>query len=242
MLKIKNGFTLAEVLITLSIIGVVAALTIPTVVKDYQDNVNIIKAKKTYSELVQAWKLYCIESGGSPVGTFRGGTPQEPTEFKERFLMKYIKTSKNILYSDGKILGVRYLNAPDAVNYDVRTGIVKPDGVFIGIYSANGDCPEASTGSGRHSCAFLVIDVNGIDKGPSILGHDLFQIHLMANSVHPYEVNSALPYDPRNESDAIVSNRCLKYDPANPDSTKSNNRGYGCLKRALENKSRWGAS
>jgi len=34
MLKVKNGFTLAEVLITLSIIGVVAALTIPTVVRN----------------------------------------------------------------------------------------------------------------------------------------------------------------------------------------------------------------
>ncbi len=35
----KKAFTLAEVLITLAIIGVVAALTIPTVVRNYQESV-----------------------------------------------------------------------------------------------------------------------------------------------------------------------------------------------------------
>lgn len=33
----KYGFTLAEVLITLGIIGVVAALTIPTLMQNYKD-------------------------------------------------------------------------------------------------------------------------------------------------------------------------------------------------------------
>ena len=42
----KKGFTLAEVLITLSIIGVVAALTVPTLVRNYEDAANAAKAKK----------------------------------------------------------------------------------------------------------------------------------------------------------------------------------------------------
>ena len=36
----KRGFTLAEVLITLGIIGVVAALTIPTLINNYQKKIN----------------------------------------------------------------------------------------------------------------------------------------------------------------------------------------------------------
>ena len=36
-MKKNNGFTLAEVLITLAIIGIVAALTIPTLVQNYQE-------------------------------------------------------------------------------------------------------------------------------------------------------------------------------------------------------------
>ena len=35
-MKIKNGFTLAEVLITLGIIGIVAAMTLPFVIADYK--------------------------------------------------------------------------------------------------------------------------------------------------------------------------------------------------------------
>jgi prepilin-type N-terminal cleavage/methylation domain-containing protein len=47
----KQGFTLAEVLITLAVIGVVAALTIPTVVRNYQKTQTVTKLKKTYSAM-----------------------------------------------------------------------------------------------------------------------------------------------------------------------------------------------
>ena len=36
-MRVRGGFTLAEVLITLGIIGIVAALTIPTLVANYQN-------------------------------------------------------------------------------------------------------------------------------------------------------------------------------------------------------------
>lgn len=53
---LKNrGFTLAEVLITLGIIGVVAALTIPTLIKNYQKKAATTAAKKAYSTLSQAY-------------------------------------------------------------------------------------------------------------------------------------------------------------------------------------------
>ena len=39
--KMKKGFTLAEVLITLGVIGIVAAMTIPTLVNNYQEKVTV---------------------------------------------------------------------------------------------------------------------------------------------------------------------------------------------------------
>ncbi len=42
----RAAFTLTEVLITLGIIGVVAALTLPTLIADYQEKVLITSAKK----------------------------------------------------------------------------------------------------------------------------------------------------------------------------------------------------
>jgi len=57
------AFTLAEVLITLGIIGVVAAMTIPTLISKYQDKVTIAQLKETYSIFTQAVKMAENEYG-----------------------------------------------------------------------------------------------------------------------------------------------------------------------------------
>lgn len=49
----KKAFTLAEVLITLGIIGVVAAITIPGLITKYQKLATVVKLKKVYSQLNQ---------------------------------------------------------------------------------------------------------------------------------------------------------------------------------------------
>ena len=48
--KNKKGFTLAEVLITLGIIGVVAALTMPALINKYQKKVLEVNVKKHFNE------------------------------------------------------------------------------------------------------------------------------------------------------------------------------------------------
>lgn len=49
----KQGFNLAEVLITLGIIGVVAAITMPILIGNYQHRVNVVKWRKAYSQFSQ---------------------------------------------------------------------------------------------------------------------------------------------------------------------------------------------
>lgn len=61
----KKGFTLAEVLITLAIIGVVAALTIPSVIVRTQQQEFKTAAKKAYSVLSQAVQLTEVKDGYS---------------------------------------------------------------------------------------------------------------------------------------------------------------------------------
>ena len=57
------AFTMAEVLITLGLIGVVAALTIPNLTKRYEEKAIITKYKKVYSVLANAYNLAMMESG-----------------------------------------------------------------------------------------------------------------------------------------------------------------------------------
>jgi prepilin-type N-terminal cleavage/methylation domain-containing protein len=58
-----QGFTLAEVLITLGIIGVVAALTMPALISNHRKNVTLTKLKKVYSVMNQAYGLAVVENG-----------------------------------------------------------------------------------------------------------------------------------------------------------------------------------
>ncbi len=95
----KKGFTLAEVLITLGIIGIVAALTIPTLIHNFQvkalksqlletfslvnQAVGLMKANESIPSLYNYYTIYDINRGGF----------YHSAEFKEKFA-KYVKMQK----------------------------------------------------------------------------------------------------------------------------------------------------
>ena len=77
--KLKNGFTLAEVLITLGIIGVVAALTIPTLIGNYQKKEVPVRLQKMYNTIQNAISQAELENGPCDTWIFKDDT--EATEF-----------------------------------------------------------------------------------------------------------------------------------------------------------------
>lgn len=69
-----KGFTLFEVLITLGIIGVVAALTIPTLIANYKEKEFVIRAKNAYSIIQNAVQLTRAEyKYGHPTAILKNG-------------------------------------------------------------------------------------------------------------------------------------------------------------------------
>jgi len=111
----KSGFTLAEVLITLGIIGVVAAMTIPTLMMNYQKQVWESKLKKAYSVATNACERMLVEENVSRVNE-----TEVYGEISNDTLRKYFKLMKDgtdvtgkgfsILLPDSAIL---YLTAAD---------------------------------------------------------------------------------------------------------------------------------
>ncbi|MBQ8459219.1 type II secretion system protein [bacterium] len=75
-----RAFTLAEVLITIGIIGVVAALTIPNLINNYKKQSTAIQLKSEYSKILQAIKLSITDNGD----------PSSWDKDNKTFLAKYI--------------------------------------------------------------------------------------------------------------------------------------------------------
>lgn len=75
----KRGFTLAEVLITLGIIGIVAAMTMPSLIAEHREKKTVAQLKKTYSTLQQAY-LIAISKHGEPESWEVGNTHTSTNE------------------------------------------------------------------------------------------------------------------------------------------------------------------
>ena len=89
----KLAFTLAEVLITLGIIGVVAAMTIPTLITNFQKRTTATRVKTFYSKINQAMQL-SIADGNNPTASIIKGknySYQESLEFLKMFIYPYMK-------------------------------------------------------------------------------------------------------------------------------------------------------
>ena len=89
----KLAFTLAEVLITLGIIGVVAAMTIPTLITNFQKRSTATRVKTFYSKINQAMQL-SIADGNNPTGSVikrKDYTYQDNLEFLQMFIYPYMK-------------------------------------------------------------------------------------------------------------------------------------------------------
>ena len=144
----RNAFTLAETLITLSIIGVVAAITVPTLMTNMNKQTYVTGLKKAYSQLQNAMKMLPLENGcstGDLHCVFSGG------DFNANFIRlvsEQFKTTKIFINEEN--------------NYctdNAKNCFVTEDGM---IY----------TMGGFHDSTMRV-DVNGI-KGPNKYGRDIF--------------------------------------------------------------------
>lgn len=93
----RAAFTLAEVLITIGIIGVVASITIPTLIQNSQKVSVVNKVQKFYSNMSQAIKLSELENGESWTWDYGSGTSDDTLIWFETYIapyMSYTKTTK----------------------------------------------------------------------------------------------------------------------------------------------------
>lgn len=105
MFEVRKGFTLAEVLITLGIIGIVAAMTLPALMSKYRENVAMNKIKKFYSTMTQAQLRSIADNGEVDSWDWVPNGGENNNEIVMNWFNKYWgKYLNNIRVIDRKIL------------------------------------------------------------------------------------------------------------------------------------------
>ncbi len=174
----RKGFTLAEVLITLGIIGVVAALTIPTLISNYKTKEASVRLKKFYSMMNQAIQLSTLDNGQTSTWTYPGTLAD--TDSLETFWNVYFAPYLRI--ADAKADSFQY-------NTDSDGNPMVQD--MYKIYFQDG-----STLAMRASGAVdMHYDVNG-ESAPNEIGRDI-HLFLMyrTGKFTPYQYNKDLGED-----------------------------------------------
>lgn len=90
-MRIK-GFTLAEVLITLGVIGIVAALTIPPLISNYKKRSVGAKLARFYSTMNQALLMAKVENGSLEFNQIDLNDSEYLNQWYKNYVTKYIKT------------------------------------------------------------------------------------------------------------------------------------------------------
>lgn len=169
--KLK-AFTMAEVLMVLGIIGVVAAITIPNLKDSADEQVYVAKAGKIYSEMETAFSRTSMKYGNvndwSGMGNNTIGTAIG---------------SKMAKYLDGKVCGTGanatcWRNGSDSnETIDAAYKIVLKDGASVAFLN-----DKAIANFAVNKPAEIFVDLDGTEKGPNQLGIDQFRMFVLSNS------------------------------------------------------------
>jgi len=175
----KKGFTLAEVLITLGIIGVVAALTIPTLIQNANEKATVSRLKKVYSTLSSAYTL-AIQENGTPENWGLTVDGAGAKKFMD-MLVPYLSVVANCDTGGGCFPARTFWRDYTYNDLNTVTFIAKAklnDGTIFFTQISSADCTKVRTDNVQNiqlnsACAVLGVDING-SKGPNRASQDFF--------------------------------------------------------------------
>ncbi len=170
-----KAFTLAEVLITLGIIGVVAAFTIPSLLTNFQKRETITRLKAAYSILNQAIKLSEYDNGEIESWDYT----LSPADWVDKYIRNYAKisdiNSRTVKQSERwKLLDGTLLNWGSGMYTNPKYSLI--NGVWVSFYINK----YSGTVNYRKQGVWIIVDVNG-NTGPNRMGRDVFVM-----SIFPY--------------------------------------------------------
>lgn len=184
MKKYFFAFTIAEILVTLGIIGIVAAMTIPSLLTRVNEQHNITRLKQTYSLLYQALKLAENDGGDfSALQDLDGNYERNAADFVE-MLRPHLKILSDCGHEDTNEVCVQnqyyiQLNGQNRLNYaNNRTTykLVLMNGTHIWLAGGRSNYAYTSGTVTEPEYLRIYVDTNGL-QGPNQWGRDFFMLH-----------------------------------------------------------------
>ncbi|MFA7657940.1 MAG: type II secretion system protein [Candidatus Gastranaerophilaceae bacterium] len=180
--SVKRGFSLAEVLVTLTIIGVLAALTVPVLIANSQKAAYVAGVKSAYSKWNQALIQMAADSGCiGDLSCFFDSADKKTMGDK---IAKYFNVAKNCdtttsgCFSDTIALNFDGTNTNSGYDSTSYYRFITSDGIAVYLGDSYSGC-SGSAGSLTKICmTSFYIDVNGLKK-PNALGRDIFRFALV---------------------------------------------------------------
>lgn len=224
----NKGFTLAEVLITLGIIGVAAAMTMPSLINDKRNKELYTALKKNYSVVQQA--LLMMENN-------EGDVVNWCTFPRNEFRLSFKKYFSGVIDcglescvghggvdADGNAVTWMIKNYK---TYNRKKNIVTSffddgqykltDGAMIFIENPKTVCDETSH-------MYITVDVNGIGK-PNVWGLDMFTFQQTKNGKLLPMGAEGTDYTDLNQYCSLTSSNAMN--------------GIACTQKALTDKNYW---
>lgn len=176
----NKGFTLAEILITLGIVGVVAAITLPTIIMNYKRIVWVNQLKANYTILTNGFSQMANSEGATSLAesdTFRSlsgaGCGTDP-QYSEARCSKFFNNFKKFFKGDLQIAenyqySTEILNPSNKKNYSEKNIFIMPNGSIIFNYYFF----PIGYSTAIYNQGGFYIDTNGY-KGPNVFGRDIF--------------------------------------------------------------------
>ena len=214
------AFTMAEVLITLGIIGIVAAMTLPSLIANHRRQVMLTKVKQTYTILNNALERAKVDYDTEVNNWYipdESSTLEKSMFFAETYMIPYLEV---LHYCKDKIsapyCNLNSKNLTDTGNiepmYPVSsqygTSFVLKNGTIV--YVRVGAMTQTEIDLGGISRIWVIFDIDG-SQGYNRYGYDVFRIEL-GGAEGPAKRNNAnrnkfLPYgyDTNKNCDYYVS-------------------------------------
>ncbi len=191
----RFAFTLAELVIVIGIIGVIAEITIPELVQNFQEQATVTSLKKVYSTLSQAYTMAVQENG--PPETWNASNP---SDLMNNFF-PFFRISKNcgttfvnscFALSDEykRLNNLTWSNGTETVP---KISLLDGSSVLFAYPQANCGLSRGTSLAVSNICSEIYVDINGLKK-PNKVGVDFFFFYFTKYGIIPAGTSAETSY------------------------------------------------